>query len=508
MKKQPAFKLLFLVIIFLALFLRFYNFPQRFWIYADQARDVMVAKGALKHKTLPLIGSFASAGPFVFGPLFYWFIMAAYLLAPQVFSAPWILITLVDCFQVLVLFKLGQVLSDKKLGLILSFLSAISTNQILRAANLTQHTFVGVLTSLTILFFILFYQQKKAKYLFFMGLSIAAAISMHYQALNLLLYTLLIFAIYLPQRKNWLKLVSNYLFLGGGLLLPSLPLLYWDSTQEWSNIKNILDYFLIGQYRFWVSNRWLTYIFDFWPQFWARVVGGIKLWGIVLGLAAVLLFTIRLLQKKLKKETLYLGIIFFAQFLLYRYYRGERLLGYVLYFQPLVLIFSAWLIRHLWRQVKLLAILLLLFISFFTIRADWQEISQQDNHLSEVKQLVFDLQQKYPGEKFQVYDFHYWEPGLSQMLSLLLDFNGLSTEKNGIILGVSDRPVTKQQSIFTLSWQKDFYIYQLDQEIVATRKDRWVNVNAGYIYQDMLFWWQQKPLTSTFSLGNYLKEKF
>lgn len=501
--KENHYRFLSILIIILAFSLRFYNFSSRWQIYSDQARDAMVARGALKNKTLPMIGSFSSAGPFVFGPLHYWLIMFAYLIAPKILIAPWILITLIDIFLVLIMAQIGWIIGEKKTALILAAFSSISTSQILRASNLTQHTLVSLFTALTILFFALFIKKKKLIYLFFMSLSIGTAINFHYQALNLLLYAGSIFFV---GRLEIKRILLSFLLLILGLVLPNLPLLYWDYSQGWTNVKNLLDYFLIGQYRIWVSNRWLTYGLKFWPNLWTRTIGGHYLIGLIFLFLTGVFWLSRLLKKKLKKEIFCLAIIFAFQIILNRYYRGVRSEGYLLYFHPLILLFSAWLVLSLIKLNRFFGGIFFVFVFILTLNKDLKMIKRQNNNVDKVWQTISFLKEKYPRQKFSIYDFYYQEPALSQILSLFLDSKGLIDENKGIILGVSPGPIKEPMPFYQVKLDKTFYLYQLDQEIIKEKR-RWINVNPDYVYQDILFWWQRKPLQSSFSLKNYLKEK-
>ncbi|HUV47159.1 MAG TPA: hypothetical protein VMW29_03425, partial [Candidatus Bathyarchaeia archaeon] len=123
---MKRFCFLVLLILFLALVLRFYNFPRRFFIYSDQARDALVARGALQHRVLPQVGSFSSAGPFVFGPIYYWILMLAYFIAPNFMLSPWVLFVFLDLALVLVMVKIGQALWQEKGGLIAGLMTALS----------------------------------------------------------------------------------------------------------------------------------------------------------------------------------------------------------------------------------------------------------------------------------------------------------------------------------------------------------------------------------------------
>src|SRR3990167_5843356 len=75
-------------IIILSFVIRFYNFPNRWGLGTDDARDALIALEALKRHELPLMGPFSSAGAFVTGGIYYWFIMASYLILPNFVFSP------------------------------------------------------------------------------------------------------------------------------------------------------------------------------------------------------------------------------------------------------------------------------------------------------------------------------------------------------------------------------------------------------------------------------------
>jgi len=502
---MKRFCFLVLLILFLALVLRFYNFPRRFFIYSDQARDALVARGALQHRVLPQVGSFSSAGPFVFGPIYYWILMLAYFIAPNFMLSPWVLFVFLDLALVLVMVKIGQALWQEKGGLIAGLMTALSPALISTSSNINQQTLVSLFTALTILFFILYGKKENFLFMFLMSLSVGLGISMHYQALNLFFYTGVFLYPSKLKRKNIKKISLAFLLFALGLLLPNLPLLSWDYTQQWANIRNILDYFLLGQYRIWVSSRWLTYLSIFWPNLWTGVAGGNLAGGIVLMLFSGFWAFHSFLKRKIKKEILALGIIFLLQVILNRYYRGQRFEGYMLYFYPLILVFSTWVILKLYHLNKILGCLFLILVVIFTFVKDIKIIKNQDNKTALVWQTIDFLQAKYPEEKFRLYDFYYLDPSLSHMLSLFMDFKNLIDEKNGVSLGISQGPVDCP-SVYKVSLQKEFYICQLNEERMRENKGL-VNVNPDYIYQDISFWWKDKPLRSTFYLKNFLKDK-
>src|SRR4051812_11368220 len=83
-----SFHILASLIFSLAIFLRFYHIDSRWGLGNDSARDIAIAIQALKHSELPIIGPFSSAGPFVFGPVYYWLLMFSNIIFPFTFLAP------------------------------------------------------------------------------------------------------------------------------------------------------------------------------------------------------------------------------------------------------------------------------------------------------------------------------------------------------------------------------------------------------------------------------------
>src|SRR4030042_6926185 len=107
-KKVSVYNGCLALILLLAILLRFYRFPDRWFIFADMARDILVGREALRLHQLPLVGSFSSAGPFVFGPLFYWLISFSYLPSTNILILPWITMGIISIAFVWVMGQAGK----------------------------------------------------------------------------------------------------------------------------------------------------------------------------------------------------------------------------------------------------------------------------------------------------------------------------------------------------------------------------------------------------------------
>src|SRR6185436_3460010 len=155
---------------------------------------------------LPMIGSFSSAGPFVFGPFFYWFIMGSYLLFPSVFASPWMMEVFVGVATVAIFMWCAKKIAGNNFMLLVGLFAATSPQLVLRSVRLGQHTFIGFTTICMVLALLFFFEKRKLLFAFLAGLAIGTGINFHYQALNLLIFLAVFF--FVPQTSWRFKFMS------------------------------------------------------------------------------------------------------------------------------------------------------------------------------------------------------------------------------------------------------------------------------------------------------------
>lgn len=509
---RNKYKIIVIFILLLGFFLRFYNFENRWSLGNDDSRDISIAREALDRGEWPLIGSFSSAGPFVFGPFFYWTLMLGFILLPGNFYAPVIVTAISSGLVVAVLMYAGYLLGGRRLAIICGLLSATSPQLVSRALSVGQHSYIALFASLTILFFILFWQKRKMYFPFLMGLSIGCALSFHYQAINILIFFPAL--LFVPKIKFAEKIVVVFIALAG-FIIPSLPLLIWDSRQGFANTNNILDYLLIAQYRIYVPNSWSLFIFKYLPDYWAMVTG--KFYWIAL---AVMFFTFILLlfqfiKKKITGVFLVLMIIFSALLFLNRFYKGERSEGYLIYFAPFIIIFTSWLIVSIVqfglkknkRVFKYIGYFLFIIILSGNFYASKQYLSAE-NQMGELRKVVQVLVNKYPNSKFSIYDYTGHSGYQSQSLSLMLKTMN-KTDPNGIKIGVTCSSIQCMQGFPGLTKFSGENVVLLNKKTEKyLRRTKWIKVNQEDMYDDLIGWSKRNELKTTFSLNNFILEKF
>ncbi|MBM3283082.1 hypothetical protein FJY90_02400 [Candidatus Gottesmanbacteria bacterium] len=386
-----------ILIMLLALFLRFWNFQNRYGIGYDGSRDAIVSLESARQFQLPLTGSFSSIGPITFGPWYYYYLILSNFIIPSVW-APWISIGLASFFMVFVMYKIGCIFHEKYFGIILALITSISPAQILASTQLQQHALIGFLSSSTIYLYLLHFKNTPKKHLSTLwGFIIGIAINMHYQATGLLILPFLLFI--LSKRKE-----SIFFFLLG-FLFSMIPLLIFELNNHWFNTRNIIDYILVGQYRVWTSNRWLSFIGKFWPEFWSYVVGTPYWISFILMLGTVFLFTIKFFQKKLSLIFGLILISFIIQVIILRYYRGEKFFGYLQFFHPYLIIFTGYPIFLLLKKIHNLSLsFLLILIYILLVFPNSIKFISVNKFNMETKQRMNTLIMNYPKTKFATYE--------------------------------------------------------------------------------------------------------
>ncbi|MCL5783774.1 MAG: glycosyltransferase family 39 protein [Patescibacteria group bacterium] len=344
--KKWRISLLLILIVFVASFFRFANYSNRWILNPDQAWAGVIALQETREGNFPLIGFPSSAGPFNFGPIYFW-LTAAFDILPFGAVGPWLGFTLLSTLAVFAFYYFGKVTFDQTFALIISAVAAFSVSLVVQAPDMLNTVLVAYLATLSFLMVGLFLKKQKLIYGYLLGIGVGLAINSHFQALGLL--TLLPLAV-LINDLNWKKKFLSGIIIFLGLLTAFVPLLTFDFSHNgvWHN--SVLDYYLHGQDKFYVPIRWLTEIRDFWPHLFGIVTINIAQAGYTI---IFLIFVACLLSFKKKIPLPKVWWVFclslILQILLIRYYKGPRSPEYFFFVYPFIIFFTAWAI---WVFVK------------------------------------------------------------------------------------------------------------------------------------------------------------
>lgn len=340
-------------IFILAVFVRFLFFPGNIYFGFDQARDAFISQEIL-HGHLKLVGPTTSIPGLFHGPLFYYLWAPFYLLGHgnPVFVAAFL--RMANALGVFIVFFLGSVLFNKRVGILSSLLFAISFEQ-------TQYSLDFGNPSLSVLTVLLFYLglallifKKDNRGLILASICLGLSIQFEF-GLIYLIGSLLILILFFRQIKWDIKtlifsavgfLVSiatfiistlKFHFKTTGLLVSSTSLY---SPDKLSRILNNIHSELI---RFFQDN-----IYSF---------TGVDL-VILIYLALFIIF----LQKDYRKILFLLVMLFSGIFPYINTSSGSPIYFYAAGASVALILFTAWLIDRLWKY-KIVWILMLIIIA-------------------------------------------------------------------------------------------------------------------------------------------------
>lgn len=394
LKKQKLQFYILLGILILGAFLRFYNYPYRYSLGEETVRDAVIGIQGARDLQFPLTGSFSSLGPFTFGPWYAYQLIVFYLIVPFVYS-PWIYLSIISVIYIFIMYKIGKIIGGNAFALVLSFLAAISPAQIISATHLTSHNNTNLFAALAIWVFLILINKNKSKWWnFLLGFIIGVGMNLHFQMGGLLSLPLIVF---LYKRK-----FTNFICSGLGVIVSFVPMLIFELNNHWFTTKNIFFYLTEGKNAIYVPNRWLFYVRDFWPSFWADALG-VPVW---FGNVVIILFIGSLIwlgwKKKLSKNVLLLMGVFLINFVLLRYYWGPRFFGYLNFLRPFVFIFTAFAIINLKYKKIYIGLILLPLIVFFSYPRIVSEL-KLDPFSKRMHDGVRELTVKHPDKKFALY---------------------------------------------------------------------------------------------------------
>ena len=394
LKKQKIEFYIFLAILILGALLRFYNYPFRYSLGEETIRDAVIGIEGARQLQFPLTGSFSSLGPFTFGPWYAYQLIIFHLIFPFAYS-PWTYLSIISVIYIFIMYKVGRILGGEKLGLVLSLLVAISPAQIISATHLTSHNNTNLFAALAIwIFLILVSKNKSGWWNFLLGFVIGIGMNLHFQMGGLLALPLALFF----YKKNYRK----FIFSAFGVVCSFIPMLIFEMNNHWFTTRNILDYLMHGKNAAYVPNRWLFYIRDFWPSFWSDAFGVPVWFGNIIIVTFIGLMAWLVYKKKLSKNLLLLIAVFLLNFILLRYYWGQKFFGYLNFLRPFVFIFTAFAIINLKYKKIYIGLLAIFFIVYFSFPRVLSEL-KPDPFTKKIYEKVDNLEQNYPNKKFALY---------------------------------------------------------------------------------------------------------
>lgn len=479
--KKEKIKFLIVAIVLIAFFFRFYNYQNRWGLAYDQARNALVALWAIRTHQIPLIGPFSASGPFVFGPYYYWFLIAEGILFSYNFFFLWIVRSVLSVFMVLFVIFVGSELGGVELGLLWGFFAAISTAVIGLSTNLIASSLVQTVSVFVVYFFAKAIKKPTFLNYFLLGLSVGFTINIHFQAIPLLL--ILPIAVFFSKPK-----IKSFPFLLLGFVFPFVPIAIFDAKTHFYESSNFIQYTLHP--RGVEPKRWLTYLTDIWPNYWSDIIGGSKYLTYIIILISTIVTWSAWVRKQIENPIKGIVVGLIVIFLFLRYFQGVFFEDFIAFLHPFILAFTAWVCLMLLKKNKAAGIILIFLIAIFTVKASYSSITAATNLTALDSQLLVSKLKLYESHKnFAIYDYQYKTGKFSLPLVLYLDREKLTNSK-GVKIGVANFSIPNYQIIDEEKKYYHVYLFNLNNISESKlKKAGWILVTPRTVYNSIEKWY-------------------
>lgn len=481
LKKKLKKNWIIIFIVSLAAFFRFYNAFDRYSYGVESIRDAIVGYVGAHSLQAPIVGPFSSFGPFTFGPWHWYHLIVGNLIIPT-WYASWITLGITSLLNVFFLYKLGEILINKKFGYIVAFFGAISPYLIVNATLLTNPTMLHVYATLSLyLFFRILKKEGTYWWGLVLGLAIGIGMNMHYQMVAYAVIPLIL--LFLKRKKYWYGILTLV-----GIGITFIPLLVFDLNNNWYTLRNMTWAYTTLSDRIYVPNSWTIYIRDLWPNIWASTLGVPQYLGYVLISGTTLLMLILLIKRQLQRSLLIFTILFGIFFIQLRYHGGERSLGYIHYLMPFVFVYTAAVIYYV-QQVKLGKIFslgLLSLLAIFIIPTSIDKLKNQEFEMI-IERYADALTANYPDHSFSLLHCEGEDRGRDVSLLFVLERSNRLDAKEGMLVGF------ESECIYGEEYDKGFLNRNLIVFDISTKNDLrekgFEEMTLQKEYNDYAKWW-------------------
>jgi len=324
-KKNPMEFALIVFILLLGAFLRLYRISEYMTFLGDEGRDVIIVRRLLVDFDLIAIGPGTSIGNMYLGPVYYYMMAPALLLANFSPVGPAVEIALLGIVTIFFVWYVAREWFGKYAAVVAALLYAISPVVIYYSRSSWNPNIMPFFALLTIYSLWRLWKKRESCWLIIIGISLSFMLQSHYLALVIFPTVFVFWFIsYLEfRKKKELKpFIKNTVIASIIVLLFLSPLVIFDAKHGWRNLSAMNKFFTERQET--VSAKPWNAIPDMWPNFKqviTRLVTAADethgLWTSIFALFGLVWTGLKVFNKKLKSKkqdafSLVLVWIFFA----------------------------------------------------------------------------------------------------------------------------------------------------------------------------------------------------
>lgn len=247
LKDQKKLFIALVLVLTLALILRFYKLSEYMTFLGDEGRDAIIVKDILVMHHFPLIGPPTSVGNIYLGPLYYYMMaaaMAIFWLNPVAAAG---MNALIGVATVALIYYFGRKWFNRTAGLIAAYLYAISPVNITYSTSSWNPNSAPLFSLIAMLGFYKARKERNFRWLVLSGIATAAALQMHYLALILLPVFVILWLVEVIFNKEPIKnLFPGTILAVSSFILVMSPLVWFDLRHNFLNYKAVMKLLIQG----------------------------------------------------------------------------------------------------------------------------------------------------------------------------------------------------------------------------------------------------------------------
>jgi 4-amino-4-deoxy-L-arabinose transferase-like glycosyltransferase len=379
--KKNNYLILIVLIILLAIFLRFWRLPEYMTFLGDEGRDALVVKRMIVDHKFRLIGPVTSVGNMYLGPLYYYLMLPAMMISRLSPIGPAAMVALLGILTTALIYFYGREWVGSKASLFAAFLYAISPVVITFSRSSWNPNVMPFFALVSVYGLWRIWQKKQFFWLLILGVTVSFAVQSHWLGLLLLPTVIIFWAMALgellrskkPTGLFWRQtLIGFFIF----LCLTVAPLVWFDLRHGFLNSKAFMLF--IGNRQ----NGSINFkIYEVLPRLWdlnreifTRLLAGKNLfWGFWISLVMTLMVVLKIIRESLlanwhrfitRNPGLFLLLVWFLVGLLglsvYRQNIYDHYFGFLF---PIPFLLAGWFLAMIWHGKIPGKILALLFLS-------------------------------------------------------------------------------------------------------------------------------------------------
>lgn len=350
-----------LLILIVASFMRLYRIGDYMTFLGDEGRDVIIVRRFLKEGDIMLIGPGTSIGNMYLGPLYYYLMAPALLLAGYSPVGPAVMVALFGIATVALLWWVGRSWFSPLAGLLAAAAYSIAPTVVIYSRSSWNPNIMPFFALLAVWSIWKFTYEKNYKWIIVCFISVAFALQSHYLGLILgpVLAVPWVLAL-LWNKKDWKRIIGMTIlgFLTFALLMS--PLVIFDIRHGFRNFESAKLFFTHRQTT--VSIRPWSVLPEVWPLFekiTSRMLGGhnaeIGKWfsfGLLAGTAVLFLGKRFKLELRSKYSLLFLSLWVVTSLVGLALYKQEIYDHYYGFFFPALFLLMGGILSMIQRRYK------------------------------------------------------------------------------------------------------------------------------------------------------------